>query len=385
MIAGLVIMFGVSTLIPAANAVTISGGWATKAPRPAGGEGLGIASIGTVVYAVGGLSGFNRNDAYATTTDTWTSEAPLPIGINQPAGVVSVSGRMYVISGITGVTCTGGVSRCMTNAVQVYDASTNTWSTVAPIPTPRSRAGVVVLGSKIYVIGGYQLLGTSPPDPTTTTGPALNVVEVYDFVANSWTTVAPMPTGREGLLAAAVGEIFAFGGLTTPRDATTATSTAETYDPPTNTWATIPAPMPTPRGILMGGRPESGSFACLNDNFVIGGVNSGSGTLNTNEAYANDRVTWDMGAVMLTARAGGGAAVVQNTIYVVGGFTDHAGGVQTNVNEAYTPICGGGSVGGVTIPIDKLALLAPYFGFASITAATILLTIVYLKRTMRKS
>ena len=99
------------------------------------------------------------------------------------------------------------------------------------------------------------MLGTAPPDPTTTTGPALSVVEAYDTIANSWTTLAPMTTAREGLLAAvflglAGPVIFTIGGLTSPRNGTTATGKVEAYSPTSNTWTGWNL-MPTPRGIVM--------------------------------------------------------------------------------------------------------------------------------------
>ncbi len=62
--------------------------------------------------------------------------------------------------------------------------------------------------------------------------------------ADSWTTMAPMPTYRIGLGAAAVnGKIYAIGGDTGARQPF---HTNEMYDPATDTWTTK-APMPTAR------------------------------------------------------------------------------------------------------------------------------------------
>jgi hypothetical protein len=46
-------------------------------------------------------------------------------------------------------------------------------------------------------------------------------------------------------------------------------------------------------------------------------------------------------------------------------------------------LCGGGSVGGSFVPVNKPILLAPYFAFASLVVATTILTAVYLKRVKR--
>src|SRR5438309_9880190 len=59
------------------------------------------------------------------------------------------------------------------------------------------------VGGKIYAIGGHD-----------NNGVYLSVVEEYDPAANTWTTKAPMPTGRQFLAAAAVGgKIYAIGGV----------------------------------------------------------------------------------------------------------------------------------------------------------------------------
>lgn len=319
-----------SALVPVAQATANVGSWSTKAPFPVGAEALGAATVGTIVYAISGFPTLSAFYAYDSVANTWSTKASLPIPVTQPAGVVSLNGLVYVISGFTKdfVGCSGGAANCMTNATQVYNPSTNGWSTAAPIPTRRDRAGVVAFGTKIYVIGGYQITGTPP----TTTSPALNVVEVYDTVTNSWTTLAPMPTAREGLLASVVeGKIYAIGGDTVP--GTSATGIVEAYDPTNNAWTTGLAVMPNPRGIIMGGT------ICGDTILAIGGENAGGVVVNTNEAYQPLTNNWVTHPSMPTARAEGGSATVSNTTYVVGGFTVSPGGGNTNANEAYSVTC----------------------------------------------
>jgi hypothetical protein len=52
---------------------------------------------------------------------------------------------------------------------EAYDARTNTWATLAPLPTPRHGLGAVVLGGRIYTIAGGPAAGSAQTD----------VVEVY--------------------------------------------------------------------------------------------------------------------------------------------------------------------------------------------------------------
>jgi hypothetical protein len=66
------------------------------------------------------------------------------------------------------------------DTLEIYDPATDSWSTGAPMPTPRNRLGVTTLDGLLYAMGGYASEGLT------------NLVEVYDPVANSWSTGEPM-------------------------------------------------------------------------------------------------------------------------------------------------------------------------------------------------
>ena len=56
------------------------------------------------------------------------------------------------------------------------------WTTGAPMPTARSEIAGAILDGKIYIIGGFDGSGRS-----------ITTTEVYDPMANEWTTAAPLP------------------------------------------------------------------------------------------------------------------------------------------------------------------------------------------------
>jgi hypothetical protein len=69
------------------------------------------------------------------------------------------------------------------SSCEIYDPATNTWTTVLPMSTPRSRPLAIVLPSgKFLVAGGF--------DNTNTT---LTSAEIYDPVANTWTPTGALP------------------------------------------------------------------------------------------------------------------------------------------------------------------------------------------------
>ena len=100
------------------------------------------------------------------------------VAVAVPAGTT----KLFAIGGnISG----GGV----TGVVEVYDASTNQWSTqfapsvpLAPMPTQRMGAGAAEVNGKIYVVGGNSGSGTS----------AVASMDVYDIASNTWSSGPPM-------------------------------------------------------------------------------------------------------------------------------------------------------------------------------------------------
>jgi N-acetylneuraminic acid mutarotase len=134
---------------------------------------------------------------------------------------------------------------------------------------------------------------------------------------NSWTTKAPMHSGRGGAGVAAVnGIVYAIGGQHTLNVSNTEFKTVifnavEAYDPATDTWTEKP-PMPTSRSSF-------GTAAYQNKIYCIGGSNE-EGKIDVNEVYDTSTDTWDKKAPMSTARSGLQANVVDGKIYLIGGW-----------------------------------------------------------------
>src|ERR671915_1587718 len=56
------------------------------------------------------------------------------------------------------------------------------WTDGAPMPTPRTEVTAAVLRNDIYVIGGFD-----------ESGQVTDIVEVYNITNNTWTKAAPLP------------------------------------------------------------------------------------------------------------------------------------------------------------------------------------------------
>tara|TARA_Y100000310_G_scaffold57488_2_gene52686 strand:+ start:14241 stop:20195 length:5955 start_codon:yes stop_codon:yes gene_type:complete len=72
-----------------------------------------------------------------------------------------------------------------------YDVSSDVWSIVSAMPTPRFGGSSITVGNNIYTIGGVRF------NEDNQTIEVSNVVEVYDADTDIWTTLSPMPVINE--------------------------------------------------------------------------------------------------------------------------------------------------------------------------------------------
>ncbi len=292
------------------------GRWTSLAPVPsssAGVEGMQVGQIGNKIVATFGFDGGDTvtTRIYNIAHDTWTTAADAPLPARSEGAAATHDGNLYAIGG-------RGPAGVLTN-LDRYTPATDTWVSLAPMPTARAGLGVARVGDAIYAIGGRT--SGSP-----CSGGELDAVERYDVAAGTWSTVAPLPSARSDLAAITQGgKIYVFGGCA----GGAFLSDVDVYNPKTDTWSTSPTDMPTARASMYGVGKRGGTI------YVIGGW-AGGGPLGVNEAYkvATDR--WTIAAPMITARAEMGVVSHGGRIYTVGGALP-AFGASTNQNEVFKP------------------------------------------------
>lgn len=289
-------------------------GWEAKAPMGVPRQEIGVAVIDSGLWTVAGIGEQGTSavvERWDATTDTWTTHAPLPRAVHH-VGAAAVGGILYAIGGLD-ETFEG------VDAVFAYDPSTDAWAPRAPLPQPRGAMGVAVVDGRIYAAGGLR------------TGVSLADFAVYDPVADTWTALAPMPTARDHLAADAIGGlVYAVGG----RDAGVLRGALERFDPATAQWTSL-APLPTPRGGLM-------AAAFAGRLFVFGGEGNGghpSGVFPETEVYDPARDRWIALEPMAIPRHGTVAAALGDAIHVPGGATRQGVGVS-GAHDAFVPPAG---------------------------------------------
>ena len=295
--------------------------------------------------------------------NTWTSLAPLQQA-RGALGVAVANDKIYAIRGIGG-------SSSITDINEEYNPITDTWTYKEPIPTPRSHFAITTYENKIYCIGGNTY--TLDPVEFILTG----VNEVYDPIANTWETKAPLPNIKRAITANVIdNKIYVVGDesnelwMYTPetdqwtrKPSISSTPTLirgswscssavinnklhviwgphQVYDPTTNSWSLASS---TPKTPLYG---SAGSTIGVNSpsRFSVFGVDYKDWNLNlpnfVSFSYDSKTDSWSTFDPMPTKRVGFGVAVVDDQVYTIGGYTLDIGNNidRSGVNERYTPL-----------------------------------------------
>ena len=302
-----------------------SAGWSYVAPMDISMSGVVCASLGGKIYACGGGifdaaagPGAGITLVYDPITNSWSSIAPMDISRGQ-LGVAALGGKLYGVGGyLLGAPPSLGPA---TDAVEVYDPSTNSWNYIAPMNTARGGLAVVALGDKLYAVAGA-------------TGGALNTglssVEVYDPITNSWNYIASMSIDRYAPVAAALaGKLYVAGGASYPG---TYLNSVEVYDPITNSWSSI-ASMNQPRW--------AAACAALEGKLYVVGGGTGAGVYtDTTEVYDPITDSWTtLPHTLADDRALLGLTALAGRLYTIGGLNlfSPTSTTPTSAVEVYDP------------------------------------------------
>lgn len=288
--------------------------WLTASPISVARGYMATASAATVnnqVYAIGGrltssTSPVATHEMYNPTTGTWTTLAPLPSAV-WGAAAAAVLGKIYVIGGFTGDTATTA-----TNKVYEYDPASNTWTAKANAPTPIGYASAARVQNAIYVAVG-------------TDGTSFDGRKVYRFdpTANSWSIMANSPGVHSQSVASGNGQYFiTVGG----GGSGTIGNDLNSFYVPSNSWQAGPG---APWSVVgaTGGAIGSRVYLAMGKNGAT--VSAAVGV------YDRTANTWSSRAPAPEALAFAGSAVTGTQVLTVGGVRQN--GTFTNAARLYVP------------------------------------------------
>jgi hypothetical protein len=187
------------------------------------------ASYQNFVFSFGGNTASTlgtESYKYNVLTDTWTTIASLPSGRRVLASA-TVGNFIYVIGG-------SDMASVYQNTVYKYDIAGNSWTTVAPLPLGMAWHKAVTHNNLIYVVGGHD--GTN----------YLSTVYVYDAAGNTWSAATSMPSGKIGGALTAVGNklIYVGGGTGAAISNEVVVGTIDAVNPLVISWITAEKSFP---------------------------------------------------------------------------------------------------------------------------------------------
>ena len=212
-----------------------------------------------------------------------TSRGAVARGPGRAAAAAAAGGRLYVIGGFD-------VAGSSLRTVYVFDG--HTWKAGPRLPLGLDHAAAATLDDRLYLSGGHSGGADS--------------ARVFRLDGASWTELSSMRHARGGhALIAAGGRLYAVGGNTAAGNV----APVEVYDPPTRRWSDI-ATLPDPRNHVAG-------FAFGTEVCVAGGRSPNTTRVDCFNYRTRD---WSRLANLPQPTSGAGAATLgDGTVIVMGG------------------------------------------------------------------
>lgn len=207
-------------------------------------------------------------------------------------------------------------------SAELYDSSTDTWTTVASMSNAREGAtGVILPDGRVLVVGGIgpttgaasaQQKPGSPRGCITNCPVPIEAVEVYNPSTDVWTSAGSLPDDRVGYSVTLLptGKVLIGGGLLGYPIASTPAPTNLLYDPITNSWSQA-AKMQDQRGDHVASLLPTGGV------LVAGGYDGGE--VFSSEIYDPSKDTWTMGPSLPTYHINATAVILQDGRVMVNG------------------------------------------------------------------
>jgi N-acetylneuraminic acid mutarotase len=241
---------------------------------------------------------------YDPAVNAWIEAAPMPDKKGWPA--IAVCGdKIYIFGGDN-----KAIDRSMTKTAWVYDPQTDTYRDIAPLPHPRSYCYAVTVGNGIYIFGARTLRSDGRADRSTFR---------YDPCRNAYKRMADLPEGARFIVHGSYnGCIYAVHGET---DRETYADGVLKYDVAANRWTKLRIPRIEQRKWYLS--QHSTHVVIGSKLFILGGWSRVTDSRSDRATYF-DMATEKFGEVarMPQGRCCGAAGVIDDRLYVTGGFWD---------------------------------------------------------------
>ncbi len=195
--------------------------------------GSRVLVVGGEANTPGTQNALARAELYDLSANKWIDAGSMNIGRRNQTATVLPNGQVVVIGGELARAGTG--TSATTPTAEMYDATANSWRTLAPAASSRSQHTATLLpDGRVLVVGGIAVASDGAPAAPVATA------EIYDPQTNTWVSAGSLSLARSGHTATMLpdGKVLIVGGESLASAGTAApTASAELYDPATNSWS----------------------------------------------------------------------------------------------------------------------------------------------------
>jgi hypothetical protein len=237
---------------------------------------------------------FASAELYNAASGKWTATGSMTQARENFPAVVLSNGKVLVSGGL-------GASSIVLASAELFDPTTGAWSSAGVLSLARyGHTATLLQSGKVLVTGGCTV-------STCSTDTAVS--ELYDPVANSWSTTGNLNTARYSHTAVRLktGKVLAIGGY-----AGGISASCELYDPSTAAWSNAAS-----TNVV---RYLNTTTLLADGKVLVTGGTPGRGPLNSAELYDPTANSWTLTGTMTQARWAHTATLLgDGTVLVAGG------------------------------------------------------------------
>jgi len=202
-----------------------------------------------MLYAFGGRNQrrgpLNTVEMFDTWHGCWVPCPPMPTRRAGSAAALLPDGRMIVVGGYN----ENGIAEGLLTSCDIYDPFEQCWDEAGAAPLTRARwgHGCALLGGKVYVVGGCSLQPEAQPREASME--TLRCCEVYEPTTNRWSSCSSLQIARSGSRVVALDEryLVAIGGCDDVFGRAETQPTVEIFDLHIGHWSLLDSRLTHPR------------------------------------------------------------------------------------------------------------------------------------------